>query len=48
MHGMSELKLSKKWDHMKLLRCVLKANKESSRSIGGSAFHNRIILLKYE
>ena len=48
MHGMSELKLSRKGDDMQFLRCVLTVNSESPRSIGESALHNWIILVKYE
>ena len=47
MHGMSGLKLSRQWDHINFLGCVLIVDNESPRSIGGNVFHNRIILLKY-
>ena len=48
MQDMSGLKLSKKWDHMNFLRCVLMVGNDRFKSIGGSAFHSVITLLKYE
>ena len=49
MHDMSGLKLSKKWDHMNFLKCVLMVGMIMKVKInGGSVFHNRKILLKFE
>ena len=48
MHEMSGLKMSRKWDHMNFLSCVLMVSNERLRSLGGSVFHSWRNLLKYE
>ena len=48
MQDMFGLKLSRKWDHMNFLRCVLMVGNERLMSMEGRAFHSRTILLKYD